>query len=44
MMARHKANHIKVANAPTPQDANNTLAAIAAMMSELGMLVHLCGE
>jgi hypothetical protein len=44
MMARHKANHINVAYAPTAQDADKALAAKAAMMSELGMEIHFCGD
>lgn len=44
MMARHKANHINVVYAPTPEDSDKALAAKAAMMSELGMEVHFCGD
>ncbi len=44
MMARHKANHINVAYAPTPEDANKALAAKAAMMAEMGIKVHFCGN
>ena len=44
MMARHKANHINVAYAPTPEDADKALAAKAAMMHTLGIEVHLCGD
>jgi hypothetical protein len=42
-MARHHANHINVAYAPTAQDADRALAAKAAMFHELGVAVHLCG-
>jgi hypothetical protein len=44
MMARHKANHIQVVYAPTGQLADKALAAKAAMLSEMGLDVHLCGE
>jgi hypothetical protein len=43
-MARHRANHLSVAYAPTSQVADQALAAKAAMMAELGILVHLCGD
>ena len=42
-MARHRANHLNVAYAPTGQIADQALAAKAAMMAELGIQVHLCG-
>jgi hypothetical protein len=42
-MARHRANHLNVAYAPTSQIAGQALAAKAAMMAELGIHVHLCG-
>lgn len=44
MMARHKANHLNVAYAPTAADANRALAAKASMMAEMGINVHLCGD
>ncbi|MFW5772141.1 MAG: fucose isomerase, partial [Phototrophicaceae bacterium] len=44
MMARHKANHLNVAYAPTAADADKALAAKAAMFHELGLRVHLCGD
>ena len=44
LMARHKANHIQVAYAPSAEMADKALAAKAAMFSELGIVVHLCGE
>ena len=44
MMARHKANHIQVAYAPDAESADLALAVKAAMFTELGILVHLCGE
>jgi hypothetical protein len=43
-MARHRANHVNVAYAPTPEAAKKALAAKAAMMAELGLQVHLCGD
>jgi hypothetical protein len=44
MMARHKANHLNVAYAPTAQDADRALAAKAAMFAAMGLKVHLCGD
>lgn len=44
MMARHKANHIQVAYAPTKDDARRALYAKAAAMRELGLEVALCGD
>ncbi|MCU0512957.1 MAG: fucose isomerase [Anaerolineae bacterium] len=43
MMARHKANHIQVAYAPTAADADKALAAKAAMLAAMGIKVHVCG-
>ncbi|MCY1138116.1 fucose isomerase [Actinoplanes sp. Pm04-4] len=43
-MARHKANHLNVAYAPDPETADKALLAKAAMLSALGVQVHLCGE
>lgn len=43
LMARHKANHIQVAYAPSVEMADKALAAKAAMFVEMGMTVHLCG-
>jgi len=43
-MARHRANHLNVAYAPTSQIADQALAAKAAMMAEMGIDVHLCGD
>ena len=40
-MASHRANHFNVAYAPTSQVADQ---AKAAMMAELGIHVHLCGD
>jgi hypothetical protein len=44
MMARHKANHIQVVYAPTEQQAHRACRIKAAMLAELGLEVHLCGE
>ncbi len=44
MMARHKANHIQVAYAPDAEIADLALSAKAAMFTELGIKVHLCGD
>ncbi len=43
-MARHKANHIQVVYAPSAAMADKALAAKAAMLDELGVKVHLCGD
>jgi hypothetical protein len=43
-MGRHPANHINVAYAEGAESADALLAAKAAMMAELGVQVHLCGE
>lgn len=42
-MARHRANHLNVAYAPSAQMADRALAAKAAMLAEMGIQVHLCG-
>ena len=43
MMARHRANHVNVAYAPSEEAAGKALATKAAMLAELGIHVHLCG-
>jgi hypothetical protein len=43
MMARHKANHIQVAYAKSPPDADRALMVKAAMAEALGMEVAVCG-
>ncbi|MGC9225173.1 MAG: fucose isomerase [Terracidiphilus sp.] len=43
MMARHRANHINVAYAPSAELADKALETKAAMLAELGIAVHLCG-
>ncbi|MCI0157738.1 fucose isomerase [Leifsonia shinshuensis] len=42
-MARHKANHVNVAYAPSPEAADDALIAKAAAFDALGVAVHLCG-
>jgi L-fucose isomerase-like protein len=42
-MARHRANHVNVAYAPSAELADKALATKAAMLAELGIAVHLCG-
>ncbi|MCS6834573.1 MAG: fucose isomerase [Anaerolineae bacterium] len=44
MMARHKANHLNVAYAPSAEDADKALAAKASMFQAMGLHVHLCGD
>lgn len=44
LMARHKANHIQVVYAPSAEVADKALLAKAAMFSEMGLTVHLCGD
>jgi hypothetical protein len=43
MMARHQANHIQVAYATSPKDADTALLAKAATARALGLEVSLCG-
>jgi hypothetical protein len=43
MMARHKANHIQVAYAPSASDADDALAAKAATFREMGLDTSICG-
>jgi hypothetical protein len=44
LMARHKANHIQVAYAPSVELADKALAAKASLFVEMGVIVHLCGK
>ncbi|MBN2502560.1 MAG: hypothetical protein JXB38_17400 [Anaerolineales bacterium] len=44
MMARHKANHLNVAYAPSAEVADQALTVKAAMFAEMGLHVHLCGD
>lgn len=43
MMARHKANHIQVAYANSAVEADRSVFAKAALATELGLEVSLCG-
>lgn len=43
MMAKHKANHIQVVYATSPEKADHALFTRAAMASELNIKVNLCG-
>ena len=44
MMARHKANHIQVVYAPNARQAHRACRVKAAMLAELGLDVHFCGN
>ncbi len=44
MMARHKSNHIQVVYAPNARQAHRACRIKAAMLAELGLEVHLCGN
>ena len=44
MMARHKSNHIQVVYAPNEKQAHRAARIKAAMLAELGLEVHLCGD
>jgi hypothetical protein len=41
-MARHRANHVNIAYAPSVEMADKALATKAAMLAKLGIAVHLC--
>ena len=43
MMARHRSNHVVVSYAPSTILADRALNIKAAMLTELGIQVHLCG-
>ncbi len=43
-MARHRANHVNIAYAPTSESASHALSTKAAMLHALGITVHLCGK
>jgi hypothetical protein len=43
LMARHRANHVNVAYAPSAEMAEKALMTKAAMLAELGLKVHFCG-
>jgi L-fucose isomerase-like protein len=42
-MARHRANHVNIAYAPTADEADKALAVKASMLNALGITVHICG-
>jgi len=44
MMARHKANHVQVAYAPTADAANQALSAKAGAFQHMGLEVAICGS
>jgi hypothetical protein len=44
MMGRHKSNHIQVVYAPSARQAHRACRIKAAMLAELGLEVHLCGN
>jgi len=44
MMARHKSNHIQVVYAPDEKKAHRACRIKAAMLAEMGLEVHLCGD
>ncbi len=44
LMGQHKANHIQVAYATSAVTADKALAAKAAMLNEMGITVHICGN
>lgn len=44
MMARHKSNHIQVVYAPNDKQAHRAARIKGAMLAELGLQVHLCGN
>jgi len=44
LMGRHKANHIQVAYADSVARADQAFAAKAAMLHEMGITVHICGQ
>jgi hypothetical protein len=43
-MARHRANHVNIAYAPTAEAADKAIATKAAMLADLGITVQLCGS
>jgi hypothetical protein len=43
MMAKHQSNHVQVAYAPGAAGAHRALAAKAAMFTEMGIAVNICG-
>jgi hypothetical protein len=43
LMAKHKGNHVQVAYGSDAASANAALAAKAAMFTEMGIAVNICG-
>jgi hypothetical protein len=43
-MARHKANHVQVVYVPDADAAHRALVAKGAMLTEMGIKVHICGD
>lgn len=43
-MARHRANHVNIAYAPSREAADRALAVKASMFAALGVAVHPCGD
>jgi hypothetical protein len=43
MMARHKANHIQLVYANSPEEADKAMLAKAQLAHELGLHVAICG-
>jgi hypothetical protein len=43
-MARHKANHVQVVYVPDADAAHRALVAKGAMLAEMGIKVHICGD
>ena len=44
MMAKHKANHIQVVYVPENRDVREAMLIKAAVLSELGIQVNICGS
>jgi hypothetical protein len=44
IMARHKANYINVVYAPSAKSCDKTLFVKVAMLNELGIEGHFCGD
>jgi hypothetical protein len=43
-MARHRANHVSIAYAPSPPEATRAVVVKAAMLEGPGIQVHICGS
>jgi L-fucose isomerase-like protein len=44
LMAKHRANHVQVAYAPTAEAADRAATVKAALFDALGVTVHICGD